>query len=217
MQRVDGDARADVRGRVGRERSLVADVVDREDAARGAEDALVPGVGGAQQQRRERGVPVVAVHDVRREAQSLAAFERGAREHQVTRVLVRRVGIDARPIEDRRAIDQVEPEIGARQAGGPHAIVEFARADLDREPLELVGRALLDALQFHEPVQRDEHAHVVAAPGQVASQRRGDVAEPAGLRERGDLGGKEADALAHDGRSLPHTDSTIRVAARRAR
>ena len=77
----------------GAEAALVANVVDREDALRAAENLPVPGVGRAQEQGRQGGVPVVAVHDVRREPDALTAFQRGTRQHQVAEIFIRSVGV----------------------------------------------------------------------------------------------------------------------------
>jgi len=65
-----------------------------------------------------------------------------------------------------------------------------------------LDRAAIDALQLHLPVQRHEDAHIVAAPREVARERRRNVAEPARLRERRDLGGQETHPQRH-GASLP--------------
>ena len=95
VQCLDRDAGAHVAGMPGGEDALVADVVDREDAARRAENAFVPTVGVAQQQRREGRVPVVRMQDVRREGHALAALEGRPRQCEVAHVLVGRVGVDA--------------------------------------------------------------------------------------------------------------------------
>ena len=141
-----------------------------------------------EQQWRECRVPVVRVHDLGCEVHALAAFERGSSQRQVADVLVRGVGIDARAVEQRGAVDQVHPQVGVRHPCGLHVVLEFVRPDSNRERAKEVDRVAVDAGEFHLAVQGDEHAQVVAAPGQVAGQRRGHVAEPAGLGERRILG-----------------------------
>ena len=202
MQLLDGDAGPDVRRRGRAEHPLVTDVVDREDAACIAEGLLVPGVGSAQQQGRERRVPVIAVHDVRREPHALAAVERGPGEHQVTHVLVGRVRVDARPVENRGAVDQVNPEVRTRLARGVDVVAVRPRADDHVEGLQVLDRAAVHALQVHLAVQRHEHPHIVTALAEIARQGRRHVAEAARLRERRDFGGQEAHAQRH-GASLP--------------
>ena len=90
--------------------------------------SFVPAVGLAQQQRCEGRVPVVRMHDVRREAHALAAFEGCPRQRQVAHVLVGRVGIDARAVEEGGAVDQVDPEARVRHPRRLHAVAEFVRA-----------------------------------------------------------------------------------------
>jgi hypothetical protein len=210
VQLLHGEARPDVRRRRRGEDTLVTDVVDREDAARIAEDALVPGIGSAQQQRCEGRVPVIAVHDVRREPHALAAVERGAGQHQVAHVLIGRVRVDSRPVEDRRAVDQVDPEVRARLARSVDVVMVRPYTDLHGEALQVLDRSTVDALQVHLPVQRHEHAYVMAALSEIARQGSGHVAEAARLRKRRDFGGQEAHAQRH-GASLPQAASRSRA------
>ncbi len=184
MQCLDGDVRTQVHGAAGGKYTLVTDVVDREDATRRSEDAAIPGVGLLDQQRRERRVPVVRVHYLWREVHALAALERGSRQRQVADMLVGSVGIDARTVEQRGTVDQVHPQVGVRHPRGLHVVEELVGADSKRERAKEVDRMAVDASELHLAVQRDEHAQVVAAPGEVAGQRCRYVAEPAGLRER---------------------------------
>ena len=135
MKQLAADTGPEVGNVPGTEDALVADVVDCEHAPGAAEDLPVPGVGRAQQQRREGRVPVVAVHDVRREPEPLAALECSTRQHQVAQVLVRTVGVELRPVEERGTVDQVNGCRCARASRALHVVDELARTDRERQPL----------------------------------------------------------------------------------
>ena len=204
MQRFDADARPDVGRGCGAENALVTDVVDREYAACRSEDRVVPRISGTQQQWRKRRVPVIAVHDVRRKSQALAAVERGSRQHQVADVFVLRIRIDEGPIEDGGAVHQLDPEVGAGQPHFAHVVTELSGTDHDRRALQFGDRPLFVTLQVRQRVQRGEDPDVCAAPVQVTRQRGRHVAEAAGLGEGGDLRRQETDAMAcHGPASLP--------------
>ena len=204
MQGLDAHARSHVGGGTGREDALVTDVVNREDAAGRAEDLRVPCIGRAQQQRRERHVPVIAMHDIRREAEPLAAFERRACQHQVAHVLIVRVRINEGAVEHGRAVHELHPEVRSRQPRFPDVVAVLVGADPYGQALQRCDGTLFATLQVRERVQGNEYAEVVTTQQQVARQRGGNVAEPTRLGERRDLSGQEADALArHEFASLP--------------
>ena len=133
----------------------------------------------------------------RREAHALAAFQGGPGQHQEAQVLVRSIRVDAGPVEHGGTIDEVEPEVSAREPGGLQGILELVATDLDREPLQFRDRLPFGPPQFHQAVQRYEYPHIVPVPIQVAAERRRNVAKAAGLCEGRNLRGQETDTLTH--------------------
>ena len=185
----------DVREHARVERALVPDVVDGEHGARLREQAI-PRKHAAQEERQERGLPVVGVHDVGPEAEPLADAERRPREHREAEMLVVVLRVDAvSPIEP-RAVNEVDGHRGPGQHRRVHREHDPVRPELEHHladhELGVVG--VLDP-----PVHRHDHAHVVGGsvgPGAARTskcprQSRCDVAESPGLGERRHLGGDE--------------------------
>jgi hypothetical protein len=83
VEHPDADPGREVARLARREHALVTNVVNGEHALRRAENALVPGIRGAQQQWCEGSVPVVRMHDLRRETHALAALECGSSQGEV--------------------------------------------------------------------------------------------------------------------------------------
>ena len=83
-------------------------------------------------------------------------------------MLVGRVRVDPRPIENRGAVDQVDPEVRAGLPRGVDVVLKRPRPDLHGEALQVLDRPAVDALQVHLAVLRHEHADVVATLREIA-------------------------------------------------
>lgn len=185
----------------GGEEPLVAEVVDGEDRARGAEQAI-PRVQRLEVEGNQRGLPVVTVEDLRTPLHALAALQSRAREQGEAEVLVGVVRVEARAVEEHGAMDEVHRHLGP---GQPRAVCredERARVRADRnvrgpgERLEVVG------VHVDRRVERREDADVVPGAVKVRGERGGDVREPAGLGEGRDLAGDVSDRSSTHGRAV---------------
>ena len=106
--------------------SLEAGVVDRQHRPRALEQA-VPFEESLAVDRRQRGVPVVAVEDVRGPAHPLRAFEgRHGEQGEAQRVVAVAV-IDPAAAEERGAVDEVDADVAVRQQRGPRGVGEAVR------------------------------------------------------------------------------------------
>jgi len=170
---------------LGREESLVGEVVDREERGR------APALGG-EDDRDERGLPVVAVDDVGLPALRADPLQQRAGEEretgEVVVVVMARFPIEPRAIEQRGLIDEPEREMAPGQPGIHHRprYDRFADAHLHGP------RALLR--DRDAAIARHRHAHVHAARSQRRGKGAGDIGQPAGLRQRDDLGGTKQDS-----------------------
>jgi hypothetical protein len=155
-----------------------------------------------QVHRQERGVPVVAVEDVRREVEQLAAAndraaEEGVAQQAVVRAVGRR-GVDLVALEKVVVRDEDQRHVGPRDRRPQKRRLGHPIRPRDgRGGQELMHGDLVFVEPLPRlPVERHEHDHVVTQRGEGLRQRAGDVAETAGFGDRGDLGGGENDA--HD-------------------
>ena len=209
----DAQAPRQGRGRL----PLVAEVVDREDEARGGP----PLVGGerARVAHGEGGVPVVRVDDVRGPAEGLAGdVERAAREQREAALVVAEgavgVAVDALAIAVEAVVheqaDAVAPARARRPRGGlehaaPHPVVR-AEAVVHVERRGPVGGAVR---HLRRAVARCDDDDVHAQLGEREAERLDHVAEPARPRERRDLGG-DGEHAERDGSVMPSFYGTRR-------
>ena len=107
VQQVRARSQPKIARRGCREDALVTDVVDREDGASRRKQPI-PGIDRTQEERREGGVPVVAMENIRREPHALAALDGRAREQQEAQVLVDFAGVEVGALVERRAVHQVD-------------------------------------------------------------------------------------------------------------
>ncbi len=180
VQQVAAGAQVQIGGRGGAERSLVADVVDRQHGTRLAEQ-LIRVVGGLEKQRRERRVPVVAVQYPGRPLHLLATGEHRARERQEPQVLVGIRGVQRRPPEELRAIDQIDRRARARERSGQYREAVAVRAELELPVLQPRDRSQSQPGPINGSVQRREQPDVVSGSVQILGEGRRDVRETAGF------------------------------------
>ncbi len=176
---------------------LIADVVNRQDRARVPEQ-LVPVVGRLEKQRRERGVPVVAMQDLGRPLHVLAGGEHGAGERQEAQVLIRIGRVQGRTREQLGAIHQVHRRARAREPTVQDGEAISVRAKLEPQILQAGQGCKRQVRAIDGGIQRREQADVVTGRMQVLRERRGDVREASGLRERSDLRGEQAHCQFHE-------------------
>ena len=96
-------------------------------------------------------------------------------------------------MEQLRAVDEVDVGVRAGEPGVPGREAEAPVAEGDLDVADEFDRVERLALGVDPIVERDEDPHVVAQRAQPPGQRGGDVGQPPGLGERGDLGRGEAD------------------------
>ena len=131
------------------EDTLVADIVDREHAARAGEQRVLR-VLRVEQQRAECRVPVVAVEDLRRKAGSAAGLEGGAGKGDEASVLALRDQI----LEQAGAIDILVNNSVARpmRNGYQSDASTFAQSmAVNATGLFVITRAFGDIMAEHRP------------------------------------------------------------------
>ncbi len=189
-----GRRQPQVRRAVGAEDALVADVVDGEQRAGGGEQRLVL-EDGAQQQRGEGGVPVIAVHDARCPAHLATGHEGRAREGDEAQVFVRIAGVEAGAREQRRAVDQVYRGASG-QLAAQHREREPLRADAEPQLGQVRHRARRAGGAVDARIRRGEQAHIVSGTHQRLAERAGDIRQAPGLGQGSHLGGEHAHRVA---------------------
>ena len=189
--------------------ALVTQVVDRQHRA-GPRERGLAGAGRLQVERDQRGMPVVAVHDVRADPQRGAGRQRRPREQQETQVFVRAGAVQPGPVEQGRAIHQQHVRLHGAPPPAQHRVAEAILAEGHLEPVEAVDPADLQASPVEAGVEREEERDLVAALVKCVGQCRGDVAQSARLGMRGQLGGDVADRQAHRGVRNPSWERPCR-------
>src|SRR5205823_6490529 len=144
----------EIRDALGGEDALVADVVDGEHRAGRAKQWLAR-PHRAQEERRERRVPVVAMQNPGREAEPPARLERGAREGEEAQVLVGIAGVDRAARVELRTIDEVHGR-ASRQPPVEHREHVVVRPQSERQALEALDRLGLDARPVDGRIARGE-------------------------------------------------------------
>ena len=173
---------------VGREHSLVREVVNREYAWRAAQDR-VSLVQRFQIDRCEPRLPIMGVHDGRAHAGSRDELERGPDERSepesVVRIVSRASAVQAVAIVELGNIDE------QRARTVPKGLVE--QADLSRPPAEEKGESLDLDTGGHTPISGQCHRDLPAQPRERGRQRAQDVGEPSRLGEGQRFGSDDED------------------------
>src|SRR5215217_4255488 len=106
MQEIGVGSKPKIAARGSREYTLIADVVHREHRARAFEQP-VPAVHVSEKEWAERGVPVVAMKNIRAESQTLTALESRAGQGEKAQVFVSIGGVNTGASVQLRAIYEV--------------------------------------------------------------------------------------------------------------
>ena len=174
-----------------REDALIADVVDRQHrAGRGEQRLVLP--HRLEEQRRKGGVPVVAMQNLRRPGEALAGGQRRAREPEEAQVLVGIAGVEGGARIQRGAVDQVRRR-AARQLRAQHREHVVVGSHRQRHLLQALDRLRGIRRAVDGGVARRKQPHVMTGAVQVLGQRPAHVPQSAGLGERFDFGGEQAD------------------------
>jgi hypothetical protein len=154
---------------IGRKQALVSHVVDGENGSDFVECGVL-GIERAQHHRDERGLPVVAVEDLRH-SQHLGGFEYGARKHGealgVIGIISGGSAVESFAVEVGRIIHEVKLNPGWRIR---------ARGDDRAEAILVVegdGDAAHDSLRVGEfglTIARNVDAHLMSQSGQGTGQ-----------------------------------------------
>ena len=163
--------------------ALILDVVDGKYGL----DVLIERAGGEHQvvvYRHERGLPVVAVDDVRLPVQIGQHLEHGLGVIGEALCVVI-LAVDLAAGEVILVVDEVEGDAVRFIAEDAAVLVAPAQTDIGVfEVIELLAPFLPD-----RGIQRAEHTHIVPLGGKRLGQRACDVAQAAGLDERGAFAG----------------------------
>jgi len=121
-----------------------------------------------KQQRRERGVPVVRMHDVRPEVHAPATLQRGARQHQEAAVLIGVTGVQPGAGVQRVRFDQVNRSDGPGQLRLPDVHAVFMPAGGDGQPLQGLHAPGVEAIPPDLRIERHEQADIVSVGRKLA-------------------------------------------------
>ena len=169
----------------------MCEVVDGQDGGGAGEGAAR--LDGVEEHGHERGGPVVDVEDVGRPPQVFAELDRAARQQAEAQQVVARHGarriVEVAATEHLLVVQQVDGDVGARQARLEHAAPRVAGAERDAEG----GGVAREVRGGNDVVAGDDDAGVVAERTKGGGQGGDHVAEATGLDEAGALGGDEED------------------------
>src|SRR6266852_7314091 len=175
-----------------REDALESAVVNREDAGESLEIGLVT-IHATQEDRHQRGVPVVGVQDQIAFADASRDFDRRGGEQREAAMGVRiiaappRVAVDAGTVE--RSIVLEEERLGVLVVGEtPETHLRARATTLDRERIEQWLELAGVLARF--TIQRQYDVGLHATRGLMVSQIRNRLAEPARAGERPQLCGE---------------------------
>ena len=142
-----------------------------------------------------RGLPVVAVEDVRRPSRVAEQRQRGAAERaeafQVVRVVAAALAIQSGAVEQSIVGDEVH---GHRAAGQPAFEEPHRDTGVAERDLRLADRAEPELLAIDRTIRRHDDAHIASELRQGARERPGHVGQPTGLGVRNDFRGAKTDA-----------------------
>ena len=153
----------------GGNKTLVSHVVDRKDGGDFAE-CRVLGVERAQHHRHQRGLPVVAVKDMR-DAQNFGGFEHGAREQGealgVVGIIARRRS--HRALRDQNMADNPQNKIGLQRRFAPAVTTEQKRY-LSSNGMVMLRTTVCGSVELGLTIARNVDAYLMSESGQCARQ-----------------------------------------------